>query len=86
MHPGTHRGGTEDGLVGRSLRLGEKVIVTVLERDPRCKMITLDPDTAQASPEILRTVAQEHDGKAGVYAAVLVEGTIRPGDEITLLT
>ena len=34
---------------------------------------------------MLRTVAQVHEGKAGVYSAVLVEGTIRPGDEITLL-
>ena len=41
--------------------------------------------TAQASPEILRTVARTHEGKAGIYAAVLTEGTIRPGDEITLL-
>jgi uncharacterized protein len=79
-------GFAEDALLGRSLRIGDRAVVTLVERDPRCKMITLDPDTAQASPEILRTVAREHDGKAGVYAAVLVEGTIRPGDEITLLT
>jgi MOSC domain-containing protein YiiM len=48
-------------------------------------MITLDPDTAEANPEVIRRVARTHDGKAGVYAAVLVEGTIRPGDEIALL-
>ena len=47
-------------------------------------MITLDPDTA-ATPEIMRRLARAHDGKAGVYGAVLVEGTIGPGDEITLL-
>jgi MOSC domain-containing protein YiiM len=33
----------------------------------------------------MRRLARAHDGKAGVYAAVLVEGTIRPGDEIALL-
>ena len=48
-------------------------------------MITLDPDTAEANPEVMRRVARAHDGKAGVYGAVLVEGTIRPGDEIVLL-
>ena len=48
-------------------------------------MITLDPDTAQANPEVMRCLARTHDGKAGVYAAVLVEGTIQPGDEIMLL-
>jgi uncharacterized protein len=78
-------GFAEDGFVGRRLRLGAKAVVAVLERDPRCKMITLDPDTASASPEILRRVARFHDGKAGVYGAVLVEGTVRPGDELVLL-
>ena len=79
-------GFTEDTLLGRSLRIGAKAVISLLERDPRCKMITLDPDTAQANPTVLRTVAQAHDGKVGVYGAVLVEGTVCPGDEITLLT
>jgi len=75
----------EDKLVGRTLRVGAKTVIAVIDRDPRCKMITLDPDSAQANPEVIRRLARLHDGKAGVYAAVLVEGTIRPGDEIALL-
>ena len=75
----------EDEFVGRTLRIGTKTVIAVVDRDPRCKMITLDPDTAEANPEVMRCVARTHDGKAGVYAAVLVEGTIRPGDEIALL-
>jgi uncharacterized protein YcbX len=78
-------GFAEDGFVGRRLRLGAKAVVAILERDPRCKMITLDPDTASASPEILRRIARFHDGKAGVYGAVLVEGVVRPGDELALV-
>jgi uncharacterized protein len=78
-------GFAEDGFVGRRLRLGAKAVVAILERDPRCKMITLDPDTAAASPEILRRVARFHDGRAGVYGAVLVEGMVCPGDELVLL-
>jgi uncharacterized protein len=74
----------EDDWVGRRLRIGDKVEVAVLERDPRCKMITLDPETGEANPDIMRCVAQQHEGMAGVYAAVLVEGTIRPGDRIAL--
>jgi len=72
----------EDTFVGRKLRIGAEVTISVLERDPRCKMITLDPDTAESDPRILRTVAQAHDGKAGVYAAVLVEGIVRQGDPV----
>ena len=75
----------EDEFVGRTLRVGAKTVIAAVDRDPRCKMITLDPDTARANPEIMRQVARSHDGKVGVYGAVLVEGTIRPGDEIALL-
>jgi uncharacterized protein YcbX len=75
----------EDQFVGRTLRIGAKAQIAVLDRDTRCKMITLDPDTGEANPEVVRHLARSRDGKAGVYAAVLVEGMIRPGDEIALL-
>ena len=75
----------EDEFVGRNLRIGARSMITVLQRDSRCKMITLDPDTAQANPAVMRHLARDHESKTGIYGAVLVEGTIRPGDEITLL-
>jgi uncharacterized protein YcbX len=78
-------GFAEDGFVGRTLRLGERATVAVLDRDPRCKMIALDPDTAALDGEILKCVGQRHEGRAGVYAAVLAEGTVRPGDPVTCL-
>ena len=78
-------GFAEDAFLGRRLQIGTKAVIAVTDRDPRCKMITLDPNTAETSPEVLRRVRDNHEGKAGLYGAVLVEGTIRPGDEITLL-
>jgi len=78
-------GFAEDGFVGRSLRIGSKVTVAVLQRDARCMMITLDPDTAEKTPAILKQVAQAHEGMAGVYGAVLVEGMLRKGDPVELL-
>jgi uncharacterized protein YcbX len=78
-------GFAEDEFVGRSLRIGSKVTVAVLQRDGRCMMITLDPDTAEKTPAILKAVAQAHEGMAGVYGAVLVEGTIRKGDPVELI-
>ena len=77
-------GFAEDQFVGRSLRIGPKVVVSVLERDPRCMMITLDPDTAEKTPAILKQVAQAHEGMAGVYGALLIEGVIRKGDAVEL--
>jgi uncharacterized protein YcbX len=75
----------EDEFVGRTLQIGNKVVIALTDRDPRCKMITLDPETGQANPEVMRRVARAHDGKAGVYGVVLVEGTIRAGDPVKLL-
>jgi uncharacterized protein len=86
MDLGSAAGFAEDRFVGRTLRLGAKAVVAILERDPRCKMITLDPETARPSPDLLRKVAREHDGMAGLYGAVLVEGTVRPGDAVELLS
>ena len=78
-------GFAEDKFVGRSLRIGSKVTVAVLQRDGRCMMITLDPDTAEKTPAILKAVAQAHEGMAGIYGAVLAEGTIHKGDSVELL-
>ena len=78
-------GFAEDNFVGRRLRIGSKATVMVLERDPRCKMISLDPNTGEHNPEVLRKVAQAHDNLAGVYCAVLVEGVLKKGDLIELV-
>jgi MOSC domain-containing protein len=78
-------GFAEDEFVGRTLRIGSKVKVAVLQRDARCMMITLDPDTAEKTPAILKAIAQAHEGMAGIYGAVLAEGSIRKGDPVELL-
>ncbi|MHC5024927.1 MAG: MOSC domain-containing protein, partial [Planctomycetota bacterium] len=51
---GSADGFAEDGFVGRALRIGSRAVISILERDPRCKVITLDPDTAEPNPQILR--------------------------------
>jgi len=79
------RGFDEDKLVGHTLLIGGRATIAVLKRDSRCKISTLDPDTAQANPEVMRQLARDHEGQAGIYAALLVEGMIRQGDEVVLL-
>jgi uncharacterized protein YcbX len=79
-------GFAENEFVGRSLRIGPKVVISILERDPRCMMITLDPDTGEKEPALLKKVAQAHNGLAGLYGAVLVEGTLHKGDSVELLS
>jgi hypothetical protein len=75
----------ENELVNRRLKVGDRLEIMVRELDPRCKSITIDPDTAETQPRILKHIARKHNGFAGVYAAVLTEGTVKPGDEICLL-
>lgn len=81
----SHDGFAEDRMVGRKLRIGPSAVVMILERDPRCKMISLDPDTGVHNPEVLRKVAEAHEAHAGVYCAVLVEGILSKADTIELL-
>ena len=75
----------ENELVNRRLKIGARLEIMVRELDPRCKSITIDPDTAETQPRILKHIARNHDGFAGVYAAVLTEGAVGAGDEIYLL-
>jgi MOSC domain-containing protein len=85
IHLTSAKGFGENELVGRSISIGSKVIIAVLERDSRCMIITLDPDTGEQTPAILKKVAQAHEGMAGVYGVVLVEGILHKGDSIELL-
>jgi uncharacterized protein YcbX len=82
---GAAGGFSENAFVGHKVRIGSKVVVAVLERDPRCQVITLDPDTGAPNPGILSKVARGHEGTAGVYGAVLAEGMIRTDDPVELL-
>ncbi|GAB4382922.1 MAG: hypothetical protein Kow00121_43920 [Elainellaceae cyanobacterium] len=75
----------EKDLVGNRLKIGDRLEISVLERDPRCKVITLDPDTSEANPKIIKHVSQAHEGYAGVYGAVLVEGMVKAGDLVELV-
>jgi uncharacterized protein len=78
-------GFTEDSWVGRKLAIGEEVVIEVLKRNKRCKLITLDPDTAEPDPDVMKRVAHEHESCAGIYAKALVEGIVVPGGEVRLV-
>lgn len=79
-------GFAEERYIGRKVRIGARVVVAILQRDPRCKVITIDPDTGARDKTLLQHLNAEHEGHAGLYAAVLVEGVVRPGDDIHLLS
>ena len=74
----------ENQLIGKTLKIGERLEIMIIERDPRCTMITLDPDTAEETPKLLQHLGRKHSGDAGVFAAVIKRGRVNKGDPIIL--
>ena len=72
----------EDALVGAHLKVGSDVVIEITERDPRCAMVCIDPESAQRAPGILRTIASLRGALAGVYARVIKPGTLHAGDTV----
>lgn len=75
----------EERLIGRRLKIGARAVIAITERDGRCAMIGIDSRTAERNAAVPRHVTEAHDGKMGVYGAVLTEGVVHPGDAIVLL-
>ncbi len=78
----------EDGWVGGTLVFGDsepRPAVRVTERDVRCMMIGLDPDTAKQDARVLKAVVRLNETNAGVYGTVARTGSIRVGDPVSLV-
>lgn len=73
----------EDSWVGRVLRFGG-VRMRVDKRDGRCVVITIDPVTAERSPEILRAVVDERQGCLGVYGTTVEPGSVAINDTVLI--
>jgi uncharacterized protein YcbX len=73
----------EDGWVGRVLRIGG-MRMRVDERDPRCVIVNVDPETTDRDPAVLRAIAQERDTCLGVYGSTVEPGRVAVGDTVVL--
>ena len=65
--------------LGRRLRVGDAAL-EVTSRCERCKVITMDPDTTEATPELLRLLVDRHDERFGMYCRVVRPGRVTVGD------
>jgi len=65
--------------LGRIVQAGESEL-EVTSRCERCKVITMDPDTTEATPELLRLLVERHDERMGMYCRVVKPGRIGVGD------
>jgi hypothetical protein len=75
----------EDEWVGSVIRIGE-MRMRIDQRDVRCVMINIDPDTDEKDADVLRTVARERETCLGVYGATVTPGRVAVGDEVVLET
>jgi uncharacterized protein len=77
----------EDRWVGKVLEFGSEgtgPAVSVTLRDKRCVMLNLDPDTAEANAEVMKTVIRMNENYAGVYGTVVRTGELRVGQVVGL--
>lgn len=65
------------------LHIGD-VVIRLDSRRGRCSMTTVDPDTIQRDPEVLRDIVRRFDGHLALNAEVLRPGIVRVGDPVLL--
>lgn len=76
---------SEQGWLGKRLRLGQEVEIKVSTSTERCGMVAFAQRALPEEPQILRHIAQAADLLFGVYAEVIVPGTVRLHDPVTVI-
>jgi uncharacterized protein YcbX len=74
----------ENSWIGRTVRIGEGVRLSITGPCPRCVMTTLAQGDLPKDSGILRTAARYNEVNVGVYASVLRGGDVHRGDVISL--
>ena len=69
---------------GAELHIGD-AIVRLDSLRGRCHMTTVDPDTLQVEPEVLRDIVRRFGGRLALNADVIRAGRIRIGDPVRLV-
>lgn len=69
---------------GAELHIGEAVIWLDSLR-ARCPMTTVDPDTLERDPEVLKDIGRRFRGRIALNADVLRPGTVSVGDAVELV-
>lgn len=69
---------------GGALHIGDAVVRLDSLRG-RCPMTTVDPDTLERDPEVLKDIGRRFGGRLALNADVLRPGTIRVGDPVKLV-
>jgi uncharacterized protein YcbX len=72
----------EQEWIGRSIAIGDSVVIKAARPTVRCVMTTLPQGELGAAPAVLTTINRGAAAALGIYAEVLRPGTLRIGDEL----
>jgi len=75
----------EDEWIGKTLAIGDDVLLKITDHCPRCVMTTLAQGDLPKDTGILRTAAQNNNANVGVYANIVKGGVIKCHDEVRIL-
>jgi uncharacterized protein YcbX len=68
---------------GHELQIGS-VRILIDSRRPRCPMTTVDPDTTEVDPAVLKDIGRRFGGRLALNAEVVRGGTIKVGDGVAI--
>lgn len=75
-------GPVEQRWIGKTLRIGDAVVLRVTEPTERCVMTTFAQSDLPADPRLLKRIGRAADLQFGVYAEVVSPGAIASGDAV----
>jgi hypothetical protein len=75
-------GQVEQSWIGRSIAVGDTLVIKIAEPTVRCVMVTQPQAELGAAPLILRRLTRDNDASFGVYAEVLRPGSVHCGDAL----
>jgi uncharacterized protein YcbX len=78
-------GFVEETWIGRRVRIGPDVVLSVRSAMPRCVMVTMSQVGLPADRGLLGTVTEVNDACLGVVADVVAAGRVAVGDDVVLV-
>jgi len=70
---------------GAELYIGDAVVVRLDSMRSRCPMTTVDPDTLERDPQVLRDIGRRFGGQLALNADVVRPGIINVGDAVKIV-
>jgi uncharacterized protein YcbX len=83
--PDGETGFLENAWSGKTLAIGEDILIRVLGPTVRCVVTTRAQDELPDDMDVLRTAVKHNSANVGVYAMVEQGGTVRRGDAVEIL-